>query len=138
MPCKSITEKVSVTIDHDDRIVDYSLTKVTCGGSVAGRGLIRDLVKHESPEYALAVPLSRLDELYTDEDQLRQFLRQKHLVAIQALLSAYLGIPSELFRDHCKVEEVVTDESATTVMGRIDIDAITDEIKACGNCDSCG
>lgn len=137
MPCNDITEIVKLTLDSSDRITDYSLHKEMCGGSVAGRGLIRDLVKQVSVDNVLALSPAEAIDGY-ERDETLTYLRLKHLFTIQSLLREYTGVARPQDSNLIEMLSVEQSEAGIALVARVALDALTDRIRACGlcNCES--
>lgn len=137
MPCTNVTELLELTLDSEDRVLDYSLTKETCGGKVAGRGLIRDWVKLKSAESVLALLPQEMLEKSDNPDVTTEYLRLKHLFSVQAALATLFGSDSGT-EGFITVESVQYALDETRLSARVDLDILTDKIKACGLCgDAC-
>ena len=67
-----------------------------------------------------------------------EFLTLKHLFAVQAVLEVLTGLEAGRKGDLCAAAEIAFDTDQTTIDAQIDVDVVTDKIKACGNCGSCG
>ena len=134
MPCTDVTEILEITLDARDRVVAYSLSKQTCGGAVAGRGLIRSWVKNKPLDEILTLSPARLVQDSRSPDELQEYLRLKHLFSIQALLGRYSGRPE--FDDDSLVEvlSIDYDQSGARIRARLNLEVITEKIKACGLC----
>ena len=44
MPCNDISERILVDLDLNDRVINYSLTKETCGAEVGSPSLLHAMV----------------------------------------------------------------------------------------------
>ncbi len=137
MPCNDITETLFLRLDADERLAGYRLAKRTCGRAVGEESLLAaELAGRRAGEIvALGVDdfMPRLD---LGDDEVRTFLSLKHFLAVQAGLRALLGI--EGVGTACVVAAVVCEGGEVTLEADIPIDALTEEIRACGNCRGCG
>lgn len=138
MPCTDVTENLKLVLDSEERIIDYELSKRTCGGAVAGRGLIRKWVKHRPVDAVLQLTGQEVlagSEIKSGTDE---YLHLKHLFAIQETLSAFTGATdneSELL----SILSVDYGPEGASIQARINLEVLTDRIKACGLCgDKCG
>lgn len=138
MPCTDVTENLRLVLDRDDRIVDYELSKQTCGGAVAGRGLIRKWVKDQTVEEVLALNAKAVLESSKTRSTTDEYLHLKHLFSIQETLSAYTGA-SDNENELLSILSVDYGPEGSTIHARINLEVLTDRIKACGLCgDKCG
>ncbi len=138
MPCSDVTERLSLTLDHEDRVIGYELTKQTCGGSVAGRGLIRELVKHRTADEVLALRAETVVADTDGSDDVLEYLRLKHLFSLQAALAVFGGDASDEQSRLLTIESVDYGPDDVTIVATVHLEVLTDKIKACGLCDGCG
>ena len=137
MPCNDLTEVLRLTLDQNDRVVGYSLSKLSCGGTVAGRSLIRKWVKHRTVSDILQLnPKQILDDIRV-EDPLEEYLHLKHLFAIKTALTTFLGKQAGRPSDTCVINTVSTSPDGTELLVELKVDLLTSRIKACGLCDTC-
>ena len=139
MPCQDVTEVVRLTVDNDDRVLSYELLKQTCGGAVAGRGLVRDAVKLRTIDDILAITPKDILDVSRHKSTVNEYLLLKHLFAIQATLAAFRGTETAHEPGMLQIESVDYAPGTTHIQARIKLDLLTEKIKACGLCgDSCG
>jgi hypothetical protein len=137
MPCTDVTENLRLVLDHEDRITDYELSKQTCGGAVAGRGLIRKWVKHKQVHEVLGLTAPEVLAGSDIKSGTDEYLYLKHLFSIQETLSAFTGA-AESDSELLSILAVDHGPENVTIQARINLEALTDRIKACGLCgDSC-
>ncbi len=137
MPCDDIRERIEIRLDNDDHLVDYSLLKNTCGAPVGHEALLLSRLKGES-----VFDLIQSDEntwfdpeLDSSEDDV--FLYYKHLFALRAAIQAAYGFTTGGPDDLCALACMGYDIHGARIEGLIAIEALTQEIKSCGNCKSC-
>ena len=135
MPCNDVTEILELRLDADERVIDYTLTKQTCGGSVAGRGLIRDWVKGRDVASILSLAPAQILSESDNPDAAWEYLRLKHLFSIQAALREYAGgdTASER-RPFVQILTIDYGSDGARLTARLNVEVITDEIQACGRC----
>jgi hypothetical protein len=137
MPCNDVTEYLEILIDPDDRVMDYSLSKVTCGGTIGYLENVKRWVLGRSAEQVLRVdPMDYLDN-FRFKSMTLEFLHLKHLFALQTGLAMLGGKKMDLPVGLCVIDGVEHGPEGTRVQARIRIDLITEKIKACGKCDNC-
>lgn len=138
MPCKDITELLEVVLDGSERLKDYRFSKRTCGQGVGAAALLigqlrgrpaQELLKKTAQEFLAEFPIP---------DPVEEFLSLKHLFAIQGALEVYAGLESGAKRSAFAVGGIEHGGGETRIHGRIAIDVVTDKIKSCGGCSSCG
>ncbi|MEW6050914.1 MAG: hypothetical protein AB1644_07630 [Candidatus Zixiibacteriota bacterium] len=139
MPCQDVTEQLTVTLDQQDRVVHYSLSKLTCGGSVGNPSLLRKLVANRPAQEVLEAKPEAVLAAMPTLSETWEFLTRKHLAALQQGLSAFLGLVPSRPSDQCIVISVIGTEKGIRMEADIRVDMITSEIKACGGgtCGNC-
>lgn len=138
MPCNDVTEILKLTLDPEDRVIRYSLSKLSCGGAVPGRSLIRKWVKHQTAAAILQLnPKLIVDDVQT-EDPIEEYLHLKHLFAIQMALTTFLGGQAGRPDDACVINTISNGPEGTELLVELKVNVLTDKIKSCGLCDTCG
>jgi len=139
MPCADVTENLLLTLDAEDRLADYALTKRTCGRAVGERTLLADEVLHKTAAEVLAIDAEEFAATDTTLDDAEFVLRLKHLLALQGGLRALLGLaPGGVF-DPVRVGRVAYGEDGScTLDAELSVDVLTEQIKSCGKCRGCG
>ena len=137
MPCDDIREHIQIRLDDDDRLVEYSLLKNTCGAPVGHAALLLEVLKGAPADHIL-----HQDEntwlppgVELNEDEL--FLYYKHLFALRATLHAAFGLTRGGPEDVCALASMGCDINGAYIEGVISVEALTQEIKSCGNCKTC-
>jgi hypothetical protein len=138
MPCNDITEVIQIVLDESDRLVNYALSKRTCGQAVGVENLLLPLLKGRSVDELLACTPEGLFAKHPPRESIEEFLGLKHLFALQSALEVLTGKAPGRKDDPCPVAAVSYEEGRTIIDAQIVIDAITDKIKSCGGCKGCG
>lgn len=138
MPCSDVTEILSITLDSDDRIVHYSLLKRTCGGSVGNPSLLRKWVENRTAQEVLEASPEQLLAALPTPSTTWEFLRLKHLFALQSGIQALFGQKSAMPGDPCVVDSIEMTDGGLRLLAQIKVDILTEKIAACGGCDTCG
>jgi len=138
MPCKDVTEILEVTLDAEDRLADYAFSKRTCGQGVGMATLLIDQLGGRSAEELLHKTAAEFLAEFPIADPIEEFLSLKHLFAIQGALEVYAGVEAGRASDAFAVAGIEYGEDTTRIHGRISVDILTERIKACGGCSSCG
>lgn len=138
MPCSDITEMIRVTLNEHDTLESYEFVKKTCGQGVGLKSLLLDQLRGATLDEILALTPEIFLESYPVAEPIEEFLGLKHLFAVQAALEVLTGAQSGGPEDLCAAAEIVFDGTLLTVEGRIRIDLVTERIKSCGGCKSCG
>ncbi len=138
MPCKDVTELLEVVLDADDRLKDYTFSKRTCGQGVGMANLLIEQLRGRSATELQQKSAQDFLAEFPIADPVEEFLSLKHLFALQGALEVYAGIESGGKQSAFAVGGIEYGEDETRIHGRISIDIVTEKIKSCGGCSSCG
>lgn len=138
MPCNDVTELIQVVLDKDDRLKDYRFAKRTCGQGVGAESLLIDQLRGMHMRELLDITAESFLAAHPIEDDIEEFLSLKHLFAVQGALEVLTGKEPGRKGDPFAAGEIIHDEGETIINGRIVVDLMTEKIKACGGCASCG
>ncbi len=138
MPCKDVTELLEVVLNADDSLKDYRFSKRTCGQGVGMADLIIEQLRGRSMKELLDKTAQDFLAEFPIPDPVEEFLSLKHLFAIQGALEVYAGIESGTKQSAFAIAGVEYGEDETLINGRISVDILTEKIKSCGGCKSCG
>ena len=137
MPCKDVAEILKINLDLDGKLIDYSLSKGTCGGGVGEESLIKTWLVAKPAEEIIEAPAESLIDIYADSsDQggVENFLLAKHLNAVQRGLAVLLGNEEGALADPCVVDSINYGPEGIEFVGRIKPRLKPDNIKSCGGC----
>lgn len=137
MPCNNVSENLKLILDHEDRVTFYSLSKDTCSGAIGKPSLLKKWIKNRSAEDVLMSSSEDIHSFYPTRSQTWQFLYAKHLFVVQQAIRALLGEADSRPTDYCAIHSVIYTETGVEMYARMNMDLMTDEIEACGNCSSC-
>ncbi|MBD3401276.1 hypothetical protein GF420_00140 [candidate division GN15 bacterium] len=137
MPCADVSENLKVILDHDDRVIYYALSKDSCSGAVGKPSLLKKWIKDRPAAEILAAGADDIHRFYPTRSNTWQFLYAKHLFAVQKALQAVLGETTGRPTDYCAIHSVTCTPDGVEILARMNIDLMTEDIKACGNC-GCG
>ena len=140
MPCHDITDTLKIQLDHDSRVIQYTLRKRTCGGEVGRESLIGGWLKGQRAEKLLSTRPEAVFQAYPTKSDLGQYLIVKHFLAVQSGLAVMLGRKEGGANDHCSVESIEYGPEGMVLTAQIGVEGMTEEIKACrGSCGTkCG
>lgn len=134
MPCKDITEILQIKINDKNQIFDYSLIKKTCGGNVGSdKPILGWLQKFSADDILKTTPAEFMND-HQFEDEIAEYIHLKNYLAVKNGIAIMLGKESGSKTDFCTVDSIKYGPKAMIFTGFIKIDALTEEIKACGNC----
>ncbi len=134
MPCTDITDKLTITIDNDDRILDYSLEKLTCGGQVGPDRMISKWLIGKTVSEVLHTELDQFHALLKTKTDLKEYLALKHFMAVQAGFAVYSGCEAGSISDHCTLDSIENTDEKTVVVFHQDVAGVVEQIKSCGGC----
>ena len=138
MPCSDVTEVIRVVLDDHDCLKEYHFAKRTCGQGVGAESLLIDQLKGSSMDQLLRIPADDFLSEFPIPDEIEEFLSLKHLFAIQSALEVLTGKEPGRKGDPFAAGEIEYGDGETVIAGRIIVDIVTEKIKACGGCSSCG
>lgn len=138
MPCNDVTELLEVVLDAEDRLVDYTFMKRSCGKGIGGESLLMDLLRGRSLDELLHKTAQEYLDEFPAADDIEEFLGLKHLFAIQGALEVLTGREPGRKDDAFAASGIVYGEDETRITGRIAVDIITEKIASCGGCGTCG
>jgi len=136
MPCDDITELVTVRLGANDCLIDFSMEKVTCGGTV-GAGMLLPYVQKRHIDDLLRQYLIDFVPQLLSFDEVTQFLMTKQLFGIQMALKAITGAITGRNSDAFKIDAIEYDTEGTLIRGLLEIDLVVEEIPSCSGC-HCG
>ncbi len=137
MPCHDVSENIRLVLDQNDRVTYYAIAKDSCSGAVGKPSLLKKWIKNRQADDILSATPDDLWSHFPTRSQTWQFLYAKHLFAVQRTLQAALGHDTGRPTDYCALHSVTYSPDGIEIIARLNIDLMTDEIKACGNC-GCG
>ena len=137
MPCNDISERIIVELDPDDRVIRYTLAKETCGAEVGQLSLLLPLVHTSHVDDIIALDSFGLIDAWAGLSPSDEFLYFKHLFALQETLRVYAGHSHGHQGAKVALAKVSHSTHGIYLSGLVDIQGITEDIRACGNCRSC-
>jgi hypothetical protein len=138
MPCNNLIEQIRITLDDRDCLTGYQFIKQTCGQGVGSRSLLTEFLLGLSVDELLALDSERLFAVCRPGDDVSRFLHLKHLFAIQTVLEVYTGHSNGAAKSACAIAEIGDDQGQVVIDADIDVELVTDKIRACDGCRGCG
>lgn len=138
MPCNDVTELIEVKLDAQDCLADYNFAKRTCGQAVGVASLLIDQLRGWSLAELVSTDAEEFLAEFQFPDETEEFLSLKHFFAIQGALEVLTGKEPGGKDDPFTASEVVHSEDETLIKGLISVELVTEKIKSCGGCKSCG
>ena len=137
MPCSDVTEVVEIRLDAHDRIVSYRLRKRTCGGSLGMPSLIKGWVTGKSVTELIESDPSEFLAAHEPRTITGELVHLKHYVAVRKTCQAIIGQTSD---DDIAglIDSIIYDADGMDVVAIISSEVMSEEIKACAGCGTCG
>ena len=127
MPCNDVTEVLSLSLDPRDRVLSFSLEKMTCGADV-GSALVA-CIEGQDVQSIAALEFRELPH-----GKESHFLLEKQFRALQAAIAVYLGRASGAKDSLFTIETLEFGETGTTLKGLLRVDLAAAAIPACRSC----
>ena len=134
MPCNDITEKLKIRLDLEYRLLDYHLTKRTCGGAVGEDSLLLDKLKGQPAETIVALGEMPLFAELQLQDFTEIFIYRKHLSALQTGLEILTGRRDSRFSERFVVEMIINDSDGLELAARVKFSMPAKDIEPCESC----
>jgi hypothetical protein len=134
MPCGDITEKIELSLGFDNKIDSYRFSKKTCGGAIGMETLLHEYVKGRDIESIIDQNEFGFLQANFAADEIDEFLRVKHFLAIKSVLNVYLGNSPGGVDDSCTIASIEYIEDKIIIRAEINSDLIVDQISACDHC----
>ena len=130
MPCSDLSELLTLHLDRLGCIVDYSLTKASCGAPL-GRALLLPVLSGRALESLLALPAPPT----LPDDSLGAFLAHKEWSALCAAAAAYLGLEPCGPRTPFALISVEAGDDGTAIQGMLVVAHIDPaQVAPCQSC----
>lgn len=136
MPCGDITERIRLTIDSDDRLVSYRFLKKTCGGSIGPETLHQEDIIGQPIDIIVGWEERSFQGMGMGGNDIAEFLKGKHIYAIQSTIRAFLGLTPKDISSSCTIARVEYDRNGTFIEAEIKSKFAVDKVKACDHCGS--
>jgi hypothetical protein len=123
-----------VVLDSDDRLQNYRLLKMTCGGAVGAESLLLDRLKGRGIGELLSLHADTFCHESTAETDIEEFLGLKHFFALKSVLEAFAGYQPAGREAACTLSGISFDNDGATIDAEIAVGVVTDLIRSCGHC----
>jgi len=117
MPCKDTTALMSVRVDHNDYLINYDYTKMTCAKEVGGGQSFHQYCEGKLISQILRMEFFQIlkDLALEDEDTELQFLVYLEWSALRSALLQYLGEDGDVDTEHFEVASVQYDDQKVQI-----------------------
>ncbi|MFO7606493.1 MAG: hypothetical protein R6W72_09365 [Desulfurivibrionaceae bacterium] len=119
MVCRDTSELIKIVLDQDERLVDYSFQKESCGRLIGEGDLIGRWLFGKTAAAILDIDLADFERVIVQEDDLKHFLALKHFIAVQKGLAVLLGRTPGGLDDGCSVEYIDNSPAGLEMVARL-------------------
>ena len=133
MPCPDITDTIELRLDPDHRLIDYSLSKRTCGAPVGNPSMLLEQLSGKTLTDLLAMDVKELQATVPATDDTGEFLTLRHFAALRLAVQTWIGEAEGSAGSECVIVEVSVDDDVMTIVADIPSGLVAANIKACGN-----
>ena len=108
MPCKDTTELMTVRVDHNDSLIGYDYSKISCSKTIGSGESFHEHCQGKPIQQILEWTFSEIirDLQLPEEDTENQFLVYLEWSALRSALIQYLGEEEDVDTEHFEVASV--------------------------------
>ena len=133
MPCNDLTEKIKISLDNNNRVVNYSLTKRSCQFAVWDESLIIEWVKNRSLDEILKTSLESFLEVNPINSDTEKSMLIKHFESIQHVLEIVAGKSEGTTADICVIESINCEPEGMKITAFINLRLKTKNVISCSD-----
>jgi len=113
MPCNDTTAEITVHLDKNDCLIDFTFSKISCNKEIGGGTGFLEYCRGKTAEELLRLEINKLLDFFCLESDEDQFLLHMELEALHAAIAQLLGISIDNKR--YQIASISYDESGTTI-----------------------
>ena len=113
MPCKDTTAEITIHLDSNDCLIDFTFSKITCNKEIGGGTGFLEYCRGKSAEEILRLEISELLDFFSLESDEDQFLLYMEWEALQAAIAQLLGV--SINNKRYQIASISCDEGGTTI-----------------------
>ena len=113
MPCKDTTAEITIHLDDNDCLIDFTFSKITCNKEIGGGTGFLEYCRGKPAEEILHFEISEILDFFSFESEEDQFLLHMELEGLHAAIAQLLGISIDNKR--YQIASISYDESGTTI-----------------------
>ena len=113
MPCKDTTAEITIHLDENDCLIDFTFSKITCNKEIGGGTGFLEYCRGKTAEEILHLEMSELLDFFPLESDEDQFLLYMEWEALQAAIAQLLGFL--INNKRYQIASISCDESGTTI-----------------------
>ncbi|MCF8720657.1 iron-sulfur cluster assembly scaffold protein [Nitrospina gracilis] len=106
MPCKDSSAMMTVRLDAEDRLLDYTFHKITCNRNIGADKTYRDLCVGQPVADILKIQFGDLIEKLNIVDTEEQFLTYLEWNALDSALQQYVGQTEGVETDRYRIASI--------------------------------
>ena len=113
MPCNDTTAEITIHLDENDCLIDFTFSKITCNKEIGGGTGFLEYCRGKAAEEILRLKISELLNFFSLESDEDQFLLYMEWEALQAAIAQLLGV--SINNKRYQIASISCDESGTTI-----------------------
>ena len=113
MPCKDTTAEITIHLDENDCLIDFTFSKITCNKEIGGGTGFLEYCRGKHAEEIMRLEISVLLDFFPLESDENQFLLYMEWEALQAAIAQLLGV--SINNKRYQIASISCDESGTTI-----------------------
>ena len=113
MPCKDTTAEITIHLDENDCLIDFTFSKITCNKEIGGGTGFLEYCRGKTAEEILHLEISELLDFFSLESDEDQFLLYMEWEALQAAIAQLLGV--SINNKRYQIASISCDKSGTTI-----------------------
>ena len=113
MPCKDTTAEITIHLDENDCLIDFTFYKITCNKEIGGGPGFLEYCRGKSSEEILDLEFNELLDFFAIESDEDQFLLYMEWEALQAAIAQLLGI--SINNERYQIASISCDKGGTTI-----------------------
>ena len=113
MPCKDTTAQITIHLDENDCLVDFTFSKITCNKEISGGTGFLEYCRGKPAQEILSLEISEILDFFSLESDEDQFLLYLEWEALQAAIAQLLGV--SINNKRYQIASISCDEGGTTI-----------------------
>ena len=134
MPCEDIIDSLRILLDKNERVVDYSLSRRTCGRGVGKEKLIAGWLRGRPASEVIMVTVHDFQRQTGTDSGVNGYLALKHFLAVQSALAIMLGHASGGPDDPCTLEYIDHSQDGIEIGALLSAGLKAEDIEPCQSC----
>jgi len=131
MPCKDSSSRVTVKLDHGDRLLDFDFSKITCSKEIGGGTGYREHCLGKTIEEIAAFDFNSLIAHFALEDPEDQFFLYLEWDALRTAIAQYLGKDEQIDSERYQLASIAHEADGVEICQVIRPAASMPKITSC-------